>query len=157
MLTLFFRRCVETSRLELGTGWNNFTPWAGFSLVQENAIFQALYWTNCHVEMKEYDPVRYTFLAVCQRSDFDKFMELMHLILASSQHLKWLWLAQWGTPATSSKQEVIFVSDWPRRGGTTCLLLPGFYSNSFHHASVLRLIQRRPNISKMEIIYVLWH
>lgn len=117
MLTLFFRRCVETSRLELGTGWNNFTPWAGFSLVQENAIFQALYWTNCHVEMKEYDPVRYTFLAVCQRSDSDKFMELMHLILASSQHLKWLWLAQWGTPATSSKQEVIFVSDWPRRGG----------------------------------------
>lgn len=151
MLTLFFRRCVETSRLELGTGWHNFTPWAGFSLVQENAFFQALYWTNCHVEMKEYDPVRYTFLAVCQRSDFDA--SHFSFIPASKMTL----IGPVGDTSYKLKTRSHICQWLAQTGGTTCLLLPGFYSNSFHHASVLRLIQRRPNISKMEIIYVLWH
>lgn len=61
-----------------------------------------------------------------------------------------------GTPATGSKQEVIFVSDWLRQGGgggeaadVYCCLV--FYS--FHQ----QLIQLCSNISKVEIIYVLWY
>ncbi len=108
-----------------------------FHLFWKKRFLRALYWTDWRAEMKEY--VRYTFLAVSQRSDFDKFRELMHLILAAFQHLKWLWLAQWGTLATSSKQEVIFVSDWPRRGGgdvfTSAWFLLELFSSSFTTAA----------------------
>lgn len=66
--------------------------------------FYSLRWKNWHVEIKNMIWQDAHFLAVSQRSVFDKFRELMHLISAEFQHLKWLWLAQWGTPNTSSKQ-----------------------------------------------------
>lgn len=93
--------------------------------------------------MKEYDLVKHAFLAVSQRSAW------IHLILASKMTL----IGPEGTQATHLKQEVIFVSDWLRQGGAARFLLPAFHSSSFHQ----QLILLWPNISKVEIIHVLWH
>ena len=157
MLTLFFRRCVETSRLELGTGWNNFTPWAAFFTCSrkynfsgstldklpcwDEGIWSSKIHISCSVpeiwfwQIHGVDASHFSFIPASKMTLIGPVGDTSYKLKTRSHICQWL----------------------AQTGGTTCLLLPGFYSNSFHQASVLRLIQRHPNISKMEIIYVLWH
>lgn len=67
--------------------------------------------------MKEYDEVKHASLAVSQRSAWK------HLISASKLTL----IGPEGTQAARFKQEVMFVSDWLRQGGSgTFSRRPGF-------------------------------
>lgn len=127
----FLQRCWT------GTGWNYSPPWAGLLFV-----FWPLHWTKCHFKMKEYDPVKGISHSVPEIR-FWQIHCLIHLILAASQHRKWLWLAQWGHQLQAqNKKSYLSVIGSDRGGGCwrvyRCLVSPptSFISGSSSFAQI---------------------